>query len=319
MNLDFEVIKEKLLLTEPLSNIDDDLLALAFIHPSGSSSLDRDTRIRLKRKYGWQNYEILEKQGDRVLGLIATMITTRLTRDVGLASEMESNITCNSALNKFMYDMGLVGYIVHSGKQGFKMVADVFEAIIGALYNHLITNGADRDYISILHDWFFNLPVISDKIANMDRQRFLFQPGKTLDDWYFHVSSYMDLSDDLREELMILYKSHDGRLISKLAEQLIIHKDFPIHQSIYLLYPTKDYGEILDKLPDLIQNPGRFQKHIFLKAFRSLAQGIPDSFEKRYRGYVEYAIRCPNRDQPHVIEIGDELEILDILPDNVYD
>jgi hypothetical protein len=53
MELDFDRIKEKLLLPDILQGVDEDLLAIAFTHPSGTSSWPEDVLLRWKGKYKW--------------------------------------------------------------------------------------------------------------------------------------------------------------------------------------------------------------------------------------------------------------------------
>lgn len=289
-----EQIKKRLRLPQVFDSLDTVHLQIAFTHISASSSISTEDKDR----YGYDNYELLEKQGDRILALIVVMIVSRMTTDVGAISEMESILTRNSSLIDYMNDLDIAQYVQTIGTYSKKVIADVFEAIIGVLYHHLTNlSPGDREYkdpISILTDWFLSLPPIIDKIQTLKNERYLFDSGRTIDYWVKKVLAYTDITTDIREQIIFLHKMGSGSTIPIIAEQLIIHDDYPVNKTLDIYYPDKNYPDVMREIRVRLQDPNQRYRHILIKAYRTLASSVTGRYEKKYRPLIDAILSRSN-------------------------
>lgn len=151
-------------------NMDTDLLLAAFIHKSGK--VDKDVSDRIYNKYGQINYETLEFVGDAVIHLIYTNILLEDNRNFSLSevhhyrSQMERNLTFYCYMNQ----TGLCNEIIRDERQffGWKECADIFEAIIGALYWYgYYELGLGYNVIPHIRDWLVNVWKIDQTLDNL--------------------------------------------------------------------------------------------------------------------------------------------------------
>lgn len=164
-----EDLKSKLGLIGTIwEDIDPDLLLSAFIPESEKPSISPGTRKRLFQKYGWDNYEFLEFIGDAVLSVLHnTMVVERKIREAKLmkrpgfyTNELGKNITFYCYMKK----KGLCDEIIRPSETVYrwKMCADVFEAIVGALFWDLFhRKGLGYSAMDTVKEWYLkNWPVL---------------------------------------------------------------------------------------------------------------------------------------------------------------
>ncbi len=110
-----------------------DLYLLALTHPSCNS--EQNTKH--------QDYERLEFVGDSVIGFVAADLIYKVhsEMDQGLMSKLRSYLVCSKSLANYSRKLGIFEYIRigHSISRdqlykSDKILEDVFEALIGALY-----------------------------------------------------------------------------------------------------------------------------------------------------------------------------------------
>ncbi len=118
------------------------LYELAFTHPSYNA----DARTK------HQDYERLEYMGDAVLGFVAADLIYKHhpSMDQGLMSKLRSNIVKSSSLASYARSVNFAEYIKTGNSiqprqinESNKILEDVFEAVIGALY---LDQGIDIAY-----------------------------------------------------------------------------------------------------------------------------------------------------------------------------
>lgn len=111
-----------------LQPVDLDLYVRAFTHTSSGNVPD---------------YETLEFLGDSVLGMVIAkyLIDTYPDHDEGFLTVMRTKLTRSETLYSYSYKLGLQQFVFMSGKciyrgyhQSKKILEDVFESLIGALY-----------------------------------------------------------------------------------------------------------------------------------------------------------------------------------------
>lgn len=104
------------------------LLERAFVHSSYAN------------EHGVESYDRLEFLGDGVLGMVIAERLYYTREDAGEMTEKRARIVSTAPLEDVTEDLGLDGYIVYGeGERKFrharrKVLADVYEAIVGAIY-----------------------------------------------------------------------------------------------------------------------------------------------------------------------------------------
>lgn len=145
-----------------IKHIDDDLILLSIIHPQ--SSINESLKNRLIKKYKSANYDRIEFLGDSVLELlISDLIFSKNIINVGQMSRIRSVIVRNVSLVCLMNDRKLCDL----NDTVKKSCADIFEAILGAVYIHL--SQYDVNPIKIMIQWMidvWNIDNIIDYIIN---------------------------------------------------------------------------------------------------------------------------------------------------------
>ena len=144
-----------------IEEIDDNLILLSIIEPQSLISLS--LKERLVEKYQSKDYDRLEFLGDAVLELLISDLLFKKGITVGKMSKMRSVIVRNVSLICLMNDKKLCNINVSINKS----CADIFEAIIGAVYIHL--NQYDVNPIKIMTQWFidiWNINYIIDDIIS---------------------------------------------------------------------------------------------------------------------------------------------------------
>ena len=100
------------------------------------------THTSYANEHGTNNYERLEYLGDAVLELIMSEYLYKNTNnDEGTMTKLRSAYVCEDALYEYSLKLGLNNYLrlghgesEHGGKYRKAIVADIFEAFIGAMY-----------------------------------------------------------------------------------------------------------------------------------------------------------------------------------------
>ena len=108
-----------------------------------------------------RNYERLEFLGDAVLELIVTeYLYKNFEQDEGDMTKTRANYVCENANFEYMNDIGLTKYIkvgngeVHDIKKA--IVADIFEAFIGAIYLDQGFANAEEFVLSVVTPYINN-------------------------------------------------------------------------------------------------------------------------------------------------------------------
>jgi hypothetical protein len=163
-------IKKKLNLNlEPWLNLPDDLLLMAF-RPSVvpiSSKLRQD----LKEKYDMTNLEDLEFLGDAVIEFIATQIVFDYSKGgPGFMTVRRIEFIKNTSLYCIMSKLNLCDLTENRGNYKIKDCADIFEALIGALYYYLYYLEERKDYMDVIESYvktnFYTEELINNVMDN---------------------------------------------------------------------------------------------------------------------------------------------------------
>lgn len=140
---------------------DKDLLDMAFTHTSYANEEKTES------------YERLEYLGDAVLEMVMSEYLYKNTEDnEGQMTKKRSNYVCENALYEYSLKLGLNEYLrlgkgeyEHGGKYRKAIVADIFEAFIGALFldqgiekvnlfmHHYIFPMIEKGQIEAFHDY----------------------------------------------------------------------------------------------------------------------------------------------------------------------
>ncbi len=204
-------------------NIPNDLLEMAF-RPA-KISLNKATQDYLKDTYdGMTNLEDLEFIGDAVLELIATQIVFNSNSGgSGYMTRKRISLVKNTALYCIMQKLQLCDKIEVSS-YSIKDCADVFEAIIGALYYYLVYMVGESAWMNILQTYvesmFYTPEIIKNLIENnieLDICKINGHQAGSLGKDYV-IKSNTKLSTKLTIE--------DNKELDRIEHEV---KDFPIH------------------------------------------------------------------------------------------
>ncbi|HSW77031.1 MAG TPA: ribonuclease III domain-containing protein [Candidatus Saccharimonadales bacterium] len=139
---------------EELRNIDNNLLTLVLTR--NKNALSAPLRKKLVRDYGSDNHQRLETLGDAVLELIVVDYLFEYGLNMGFAQHVVNNISLYClASHKGLCDLIIPQWHLKAPK----MCADVFEALVGAIYLHLKLNTTIKS-ITFISTWLaeqFNL------------------------------------------------------------------------------------------------------------------------------------------------------------------
>lgn len=173
----FEKVKGILNLNKsPFDDIRPLLLGSAFMRKAAPNPLRR----AMLSEYGWGDYETLEFVGDAVLELIITKMLFEMGSVInspGFLTRSRILLVKNSTLQCFMLHKQLCKYVrpVLRGKDytaDHPDCADVFEAILGAVYYHLYYVKGMSDAIAITSRWLketFDIHTIVNHILTSTR------------------------------------------------------------------------------------------------------------------------------------------------------
>lgn len=135
-----------------------DLYKIAFTHTSYAN------------EHHTISYERLEYLGDAVLELIMSEYLYKNTSDnEGVMTKTRSQYVCENALYEYSLKLGLNDYLLlgkgeeeSGGKYRKAIVADIFEAFIGAMY---LDKGLDKVKEFL---YLYIIPMIENKLVNFD-------------------------------------------------------------------------------------------------------------------------------------------------------
>ena len=155
-------LRQKILNYPLIDEIDDDLILLSMTEPS--HVLDNSLKSKLIKKYQAYHNDALELLGDAVLELLITDLIYDKGLTVGKMSNIRQYIVKNVSLICLMNDLQLCNI----NQLVTKSCADLFEAIIGAVYTHLKNH--DVNPIKIMNQWLIEVwhmdHIINDMILH---------------------------------------------------------------------------------------------------------------------------------------------------------
>lgn len=158
--------------------IDRDLLLLAFLHRDNHDIVTYDERRLLLKKYGADTYENLEFLGDGVLEIIIkhmvyqslTSLGDKGTRGPGAMTGVSQALRSNAFLACLAERHNLCSTNSQQ-KIALKLCADIFEALLGALFLYLIREGLDA--YRILYVWlvdFWHFPMYLKAFLYLEKE-----------------------------------------------------------------------------------------------------------------------------------------------------
>lgn len=139
----------------PFNAMDDDLLLLAF-----TPRCNKETKNRLKTKYGVCNQQTLEFYGDKIINAIIAILVYSI---VGLEStpcyltQVVGHLVSNRFFTRVMMISGACSYVRGESyvAEGKNPCGDTLEALMGALFVYLSNTGR-VDYMAILTGWMID-------------------------------------------------------------------------------------------------------------------------------------------------------------------
>ena len=158
----------------------------------------------------WNSSETLEFLGDSVCGMcVADYLYTRFPdEDEGFMTRLRTRLVCGSRLGEFAEKLGLQTHviisryveIVSNGRKNYKVLEDIFEAFVGAMY---LDNGRDSkicyDFIIAVIEKYIDFADLIANDTNMKDQLLRFYQ-KTFDG-VFPV--YRELSVDVKDGIKV--------------------------------------------------------------------------------------------------------------------
>lgn len=147
--MDVEQLQTTILKYPLVEEIDPDLILLAITDPE--TKLDETTSQKLMDKYNDTNNDALELIGDRAMDLAIVELIFAKGLSVGKMSFLKSVIVRNVSLICLMNDRGLCNLNTAVKKS----CADLFEALVGAVYLHLKKYNVDT--INVLKQWLIEV------------------------------------------------------------------------------------------------------------------------------------------------------------------
>ena len=141
------------------ADIDPDLLLLAFIHRSAVDQIPDEILDRMEDKYVATDYEWHEFIGDGVLKMLGTTLVTELgsIEYLSQAHVFRQELDRNTTLYCYMNQKGLCSEIIkdQGEKFGYKMCADMLEAVFGVLYWWgYYVKGLGYGVLQPVRDWY---------------------------------------------------------------------------------------------------------------------------------------------------------------------
>lgn len=144
----------------PFTDMDDNLILLAFTPTCGGGMISRETERIIQNTYGACNFETLEFYGDKILYDVMVGIfygIFGLTNTPQFLTNLMSYMTRNRTLTDIMLNKGACKYlrtrtyIIREDRNFHNICADAFEALIGALYVHL--NLLGLNHVTYITEW----------------------------------------------------------------------------------------------------------------------------------------------------------------------
>lgn len=147
-----KIIKEKL----NILHINDNLITLAFIH--SSFSFKYEDQIKKLLQTDECNYEKLEFLGDSILQYVVTKYLYNKYANEAILTQVRAKLVCRNACIYYMKILKLDMYILSNiCKITLKIISNIFEAIIGAIY---LTNNKTKN-VEILMNKLISLIDVS--------------------------------------------------------------------------------------------------------------------------------------------------------------
>lgn len=160
------------------SEIDDDLIKLAILRENTSQFVDINQLERFSSKYDTGNYESLEFLGDFVLGYIVKSYIYEHYGGAGpgIMSDISHHILSNKYLQNLMISKSActeIPFFDFSSNITDKhpVCADVFEALVGAIYHYYRYERADEEMaLKMCREWIFGFWGIQDDIKKIAQE-----------------------------------------------------------------------------------------------------------------------------------------------------
>lgn len=116
------------------------------------------------------NYQRLEFLGDSALSLaVSELLYQELDAGEGEMTAQKSHFVCNKHLSECAKSIGLQGYVLYggSGTPSQKILADVLEAVIGAIY----VDGGIDSVLRFVKKWIYKAPLTSADLDAADHPK----------------------------------------------------------------------------------------------------------------------------------------------------
>jgi len=163
-------VKKKLHLEEICDDIDSDLLIKALTHKSGIDTLDIDLKNRIIIKYGNVDYNDLDFIGDAALHMIHVNLVTQKIESAKMSTIYIQALISNKKFYQYMVEKDIYTCVIKQPNTtvAWKVYADVFEAIIGAIYHHLFyVKKLNYQALTYMEDWLCDQFAIEKEIKTL--------------------------------------------------------------------------------------------------------------------------------------------------------
>lgn len=209
--------------SKPFTGLPNDLIEMAF-RPS-RTKVNSEKLTYLRDTYdGMTNLEDLEFVGDAVLELIATQIVFNSNNGgPGYMTRKRVALVKNTALYCIMQKLKLCDQIEVYGSYTIKDCADIFEAIIGALYYYLVYIDGEPKWMNILQSYVESLLYTPKTIDD------LISHNIELDNCKINGKRVKDLGKDYaikRQSDSRILTSQDSKELERIDREA---KDFPTY------------------------------------------------------------------------------------------
>nr|WIL04707.1 ribonuclease III [Cedratvirus duvanny] len=244
----------------PFTDMDDNLILLAFTPTCGGNIISRNTQKIIQNTYGTCNFQTLEFYGDRILYDVFTGIfygMFGLTNTPQFLTNLMSYMTKNRTLTDIMLNKGACKYLrsrtytIREDRSFHNICADAFEALIGALYVHL--NQTGLNHVTYITEWLLKNTEVSfllrQYLNSVGMDNTLVYNAVDRESLINKINSYREedlqrlekLRPELGEELYF-------SILNALEEELVSEEDFApfsvivdVNEPLYSVYDKLEW------------------------------------------------------------------------------
>lgn len=260
-----------------IDNIDADLIMLAIIEPG--SQLYLPLYNKLLKKYQAINNDRLEFLGDAVLELVVSdMLYQRGIKTASELTRIRSVLVRNVSLICLMNDRNLCDTSKTIGKN----CADMFEAIVGAVYLHL--NQKDNvNPIKIISKWMieiWNINVIIDDIMKHPKDENICEAiQRSYDEYIVPTRPYFGYIKDDYERLEKIYEYYKLGKINMIEFQNPKTKSWTITITCPMALGCQFYEEKKGNKKYIASITGRDKKLVISRAAEQAIDVITNDYK----------------------------------------